>query len=402
MQQQFLLGRQPIFDNDFNVDSYELLFRGDFSTTDGDQKTAQVIVNALMEVGVEKLSAGKHIHINASEKFLLDDIGLAFALPADKVGIEVLEDVPVTPEVIAAVRALKEQGFTILLDDVIFKPHLKPLIELADIIKVDVMFVDDLTADVHELRKYPVKLLAEKVEDHAMFERCRALNFDLYQGYFFSRPDIVEGKKAPDSKVSILRALQKVMTANAVSDLQDIIKQDISLSFRLLKYINSAAFGMRREIQSIEQALVLLGLANVRRWLSLLSLATLGDDKPSELIRISLHRGRLLESIARNNRTAAPEDSFLVGMFSVIDALLDKPMKEVLSEINLAPNIQEGLLDPSSVLGIKLALAYMIEQGAWDQLSATIEQHQIIHIDTLIRLNTEAMAWADEQMAELQ
>lgn len=313
-----------------------------------------------------------------------------------------LEDVPVTPETIAAVRTLKEKGFTILLDDVVFKPHLKPLIELADIIKVDVMFVDDLTSDVHELRKYPVKLLAEKVEDRAMFERCRELNFNLYQGYFFSRPDIVEGKKIPDSKVNLLRALQKVMNVDAVSELQDIIKQDISLSFRLLKYINSAAFGMRREIQSIEQALVLLGLANVRRWLSLLSLAALGDDKPNELIRLSLQRGRMLESMARLSKGCFPEDGFTVGMFSVIDALLDKSMSDALAEINLAPHVQQGLLEPASMMGRKLGMVRMIEHGDWDALLEAIKQDPDISIADLTRLNTDAMAWADEQMAALK
>ncbi|MDX8396868.1 MAG: HDOD domain-containing protein, partial [Mariprofundaceae bacterium] len=397
--QNFYIGRQAVFDRNYQVVSYELLFRDlDGSVNaDAEQMTGKVLVNAMMDIGLDKLVGDKQVHINASERFLLSDV--TEVLPVAQVGIEVLEDVPVTEEVIAACQRLKAKGFTILLDDVVYAPQLEPLIELADIIKVDFLKVEDLTEDVRALRKYPVKLLAEKVETYEDYERALALGFDYFQGYFFCKPEVVKGKTMADSKIAILRALQQVLVAADVSEIQNVVKQDVSLSYRLLKYINSPAFAMRREIDSIEQALVLLGLSNVRRWLSLLSLAALGEGKPSELIRSSLYRGYLLESVAKQLNEDETGDDFIMGMFSVLDALLDQDMATALEGMALPKPVRDALLDDSAEMAYKLKMVYALESGNWDEVLLLSQRYRGLRIQDLTGLHLEAMAWADEQVA---
>jgi len=396
--QDIFIGRQAIFDRNYQVTSYELLFRKGPQERQGsdDHMTAKVLVGALMDIGLDKISGGKLVHINASPSFMLGDIGAV--LPPEKVGIEVLEWVPVTDDVVEATRTLKEQGYTIMLDDVVYSPHLAPLIELADVVKVDLPEVEDLAADVKALRKYNVKLLAEKVETYEDYQQVLALGFDYFQGYFFCKPEIVQGRTMPESKIAILRALQKVMVATAVSEVEEVVKQDVSLSYRLLKYINSAAFGMRREIESIEQALVLLGLKNVQRWLSLLSLASLGEGKPLELMRTALYRGYLLESVAKGLGEDETGDDFLLGMFSVLDALLDQPMQEAVEDIALPSAVRDALLNDKAEMAYKLQVLFALEHGDWDEVVKYSARYQGLKINDLMSYHTDAMAWADEQM----
>ena len=251
------------------------------------------------------------------------------------------------------------------------------------------------------LRKYPAKLLAEKVETYEQFEQVKMLNFDYVQGYFFRKPEIIEGRKLPDSKLAILQALQKVMTAEAVNEIHDVVKQDVSLSYRLLKYINSVSFGMKRKVESIEQALALLGLSNIRRWLSLLSLATLGEHKSSELIKTALMRGHFLESIAKERNEIEAGDDFLLGMFSVLDALLDMDMKSSLDDLYLPSGVREGLLDPSCDMGKKLTMCIALEQGDWHHVESWSNSGKAIRISDVTRFHAEAIAWADAQVSAL-
>jgi len=399
--QQIYIGRQAIFDRNYQVTSYELLFRSSEGKVDaeGDYMTSKVLVGALMDIGLDKISGHKMVHINASESFL--ESGVIESLPADQVGIEILEHVPVTDAMINICRDLKEKGYHMMLDDVVYAPHLDPLIEIVDVVKVDLPYVKDLTAQVRALRRFKVKLLAEKVETYEDYERCKDLGFDYFQGYFFCKPEIIEGQTMPESKIAVLRALQKVMTATVVNDIQDVVKQDVSLSYRLLKYINSAAFGMRREIESIEQALVLLGLNNARRWLALLSLSALGDEKPLELIRTALYRGHLLESIAKHLQEDETGDDFLLGMFSVLDALLDQPMEKAIEGMALPHEVREALLKDDAPMFYKLKILYALERGDWDDVLALSTQYQALRIQDLMGFHTQAWAWADEQVAAI-
>jgi len=399
--QHIFIGRQAIFDRNYQVTSYELLFRNELETTasEDDHMTSKVLVNALMDIGLDQISGQKMIHINASESFLKS--GVIDALPAEKIGIEVLEDVPVSEDIIAICQDLKAKGYHLMLDDVVYAPHLDPLIQCVDVVKVELPLVKDLTQEVRTLRKFRVKLLAEKVETYEDYERCKDLGFDYFQGYFFCKPETVEAQTMPESKMAILRALQKVMTANVVNDIQDVIKQDVSLSYRLLKYINSAAFAMRREIESIEQALVLLGLNNARRWLALLSLSALGDDKPKELMRTSLYRGYLLESVAKHLNEEETGDDFLLGMFSVLDALLDQPMNKAIEGMALPKEVRNALLNSHAPMSYKLNLVYALERGEWEQISHFSACYRGLKVQDLMAFHTQAMTWSDEQIAAI-
>jgi len=402
--QQVLVGRQPIFDRDYQVCAYELLFRphgeqkfGD----DGARMTANVVISALIDIGLDKVAGNHLVYLNADKEFLLSETPVSDLLPPDRVAIEVLESVPATPETLAAVKALKAKGYTMLLDDVIRAADIELFMPFVDIVKLDIQMIDNLAEEVRSLRKYKVKLLAEKVETYEQYEQCKALNFDLYQGYFFCKPDIVEGKKLPESKLAILRALQKVLTAEALDEIHDVVKQDVGLSYRLLRYINSAAFGLRREVQSIEQAMSLLGLNKLKRWLSLLSLAALGDNKPAELVRTALYRGKILESVAGLLGEMETGDDFLLGMFSVLDALLDQPMEKALNDLSLPTPVREALLADSAPMTHKLKLVKALDVGDWDAVSAWCQKHPRVKVTDLTRVQVEAMAWADELMTAL-
>ncbi|MDX8407304.1 MAG: HDOD domain-containing protein [Mariprofundaceae bacterium] len=401
---QVLVGRQPVFDRDYQVCAYELLFRphgGMEFSDDGASLTANVLISALMDIGLDKVTGNHIAFVNADSEFLLSDTPVSELLPADRVAIEVLESVPATPETEAAVKALKSQGYTVLLDDVVKAADVESFMDHADIVKLDIQATENLGDEVRALRRHKVKLLAEKVETYEQYEQCKALNFDLYQGYFFCKPDIVEGKKLPESKLAILRALQKVLTAEALDEIHEVVKQDVGLSYRLLKYINSAAFGLRREVESIEQAMSLLGLNKLRRWLSLLSLAALGDNKPAELVRTALYRGQFLEALAGLLGEAETGDDFLLGMFSVLDALLDQPMDKALDDLSLPGEVRNTLLDASASMGHKLSLVKALDAGDWDTVTAWCQKYPRVEVTDLTRVQVEAMGWADEQMTAL-
>ena len=400
--QDIFIGRQAIFDRNYTVTSYELLFRqGDNSSLrNDDYKTAKVLSNALIDMGLDKISGGKKVHINASPTFILSD--LSELLPASKVGIEICDPTTINHDILDACKELKEKGYELILDDITYTPDLEPLIELVDIVKVDISSVNDLTSEVRKLRQHNVQLLASKVESYADYEKTQNLGFNYFQGFFFCKPEIVKGKTMPESKVNILRALQKVLTANVVAEINDVIKQDLSLSYRLLKYINSAAFGMQREIESIEQALVLLGLNNARRWLSLLSLASLGEGKPLELMRTALYRGHLVESISNGLHEEATGDDFLLGMFSVLDALLDQPMQEAIQDLALPNPVRDALLHDGAAMSHKLNVVRALETAAWDDVAHWGKQHSALKVTDLMTLHTEALAWSDAQINALQ
>ncbi|MDQ6989597.1 MAG: EAL domain-containing protein [Mariprofundaceae bacterium] len=397
-----LIARQPVFNRQYKLTAYELLFRSHGSQPhSGEHMTAQVMVSALMDIGLEKLSGGHPININATASFLQSDLDMLSALPPDMIGIEILESVPVNQDTIAACKKLKDKGFTILLDDVVYSPHLQPLIELADIIKVDLPQISNLAEEVRSLRQYPAQLLAEKVETLAQYEQVKLLDFDYVQGYFFSKPEIIEGRKLPDSKLAILNALRQVMTAEAVADIHHVIKQNVTLSYRLLKYINSVSFGMKRKVESIEQALSLLGLNNIRKWLSLLSLATLGESKSPELMKIALIRGHFLEAIALQRGEKEVGDDFLLGMFSALDCLLDMDMESALEGLYLPTGVREGLLNPKSDMGKKLALCIALEHGDWQHVMDWSEGGKMMRMQHITNAYTQALAWADAQVTTL-
>ncbi len=400
MSNAVMIGRQPIFNRDYQVVAYELLYRGIDNRAD-DNKTAQVVVGALIDLGQDKVAGALPVYFNVDESFLLNESQLTQAFEPEQVNFEIMASVPASDAILNACRDLRARGFRLSLDGAADIGHIRAFKDYVDVIKIDWLKAENPAAIVRELRHGSVKILAKKIDSYEQAEQAKLLNVDYYQGYFFCKPDTVSGQKPPESKMSVLRAMQQAMSAASIDDTFEVIRQDVSLSYRLLKYINSAAFGLRREVQSIEQALSLLGLKNIRRWLTLLAMTSLGESKPTELIRQALFRARFLESLARHLGEPVIDDDFIMGLFSILDALLDCSMQQALQEISLADHIRAGLIDPESPMGKKLALSFAIEQGDWDAIKVFIDDGRRMAYTDVTRFQTEAMQWADEQMSVL-
>jgi EAL and modified HD-GYP domain-containing signal transduction protein len=223
----------------------------------------------------------------------------------------------------------------------------------------------DIPSTVRALRHFPVALLAEKVETYEQHEEMEKLGFTLFQGYFFCRPQAVKGIRLPESKLAVMRALRMASTAESIDQMFDLIGRDLNLSYKLLRYINSVAFGVRIKIESIERALAMLGLDNIRRWLTMLSMVMLGEDRPLELVRQTMLRGKLMEDFARLRGLKNLPDYFMLGMFSLLDALLDQPLEAAVQDIALPEIVRQGLFDAKSSPARMLALLGDIERADW-------------------------------------
>lgn len=400
MSNEIMMGRQPIFDRNYQVVAYEMLYQGVHPVM-GDEMIVQVVVDTLINLGLENVAGALPVYFNIDESFLLNETEVTHMLPPEQAYFEILQTVQPTTAVLEACRRLKDKGYRLALNNVTSVEHARAFIDYVDVIKVDWINSDDPAEIIKEFRHYNVKFLAEKVDTYEAAEAAKNLNVDFYQGYFFCKPNTVSGSKPPESKISILRAMQQAMVATSIDDMFDVVRQDVSLSYRLLKYINTPFFALRREVQSVEQAMALLGLSNIRRWLVLLSMTSMGENKPQELIRQALWRAHFLETMARELGEKVVEDDFLTGLFSILDALLDCPIKESLDEVSLAEHVRDGLIDANSTMGEKLAVARALELGDWDLIRTFSEDGRRIKYTDITRLQTEAMHWADQQMLGL-
>ena len=364
------VGRQPIFDRNIDVVAYELLFRGNTQENHamilgGDTASAQVMVNVFGDMGLSEVLGEHKGYINFTEGLLLRDYQPFF--PRKRVVIEVLEDVQVTPKLTAALRKLKDAGYTIALDDYIFNPELESLEEFADIIKVDIMEVGPkkLIAHSQRLKDKGIKLLAEKVETRNQFEYCLKLGFDFFQGYFFAKPKIIEGKRLPQNKLTILELLANVYDPDVdMHKLSDIIGKDVALSQKLLKFVAETS-GPNIKISSIHDAVLRFGLNRLKSWASMLVLSGV-DDKPLELFITALTRAKFCELVAMQLRKPGVESYFTVGLFSCLDAVMDTQLEILLEKLGLETNIEDALLKLKGEAGIVLGLVKGLEQGRTD------------------------------------
>ncbi len=399
--QDIFVGRQPILDRDGELAAYELLFRPGHgpAPTDGVKMTASVMVNTLLDIGLDKISNGKPVYINVPDALLLENS--LDILPPGRVHLEILEDVVVTDALLEACQRLKDLGYTILLDDFEYAPHLKPLVELADIIKVDILAIDDLATEVDKLSPWPLVLLAEKVETREQYEATRALGFSLFQGYYFCKPETIAGSRIPSSTIGLLKAHQQVMATTDLQEIQDAIQRDLGLSYRLLKYLNSAALGFRTKIKSVSHAVALLGLDNIRHWLSLLTMVSIASDKPRELVHMSLVRGHLLEELATLlDRRPQRHDFFTLGMFSLLDAILDQLMESIIAELALPDDIRAALLGTDPDLAALPALAQALERGEFPVIDSYCQQYGVRH-DALNKAYLSALQQSAEYAVAL-
>lgn len=399
------VARQPILDRRLNVFGYELLFRSGssdaFSPLDkvgGDRATASVIDSVLL-IGFDKLTGEKPAFINFTANLLHREVATIF--PRHKIVIEILEDVQPDEETIAACRKLKNLGYMLAIDDFVYKPELEEFYSLADIIKVDFKATaPDIRAEMaKKFSKGRAKLLAEKVETAEDFRQAMELGYSYFQGYFFSKPVMVRTKDVQGDRTRYLRLLREVSRPDVdLVDIEKIIKSDISLAYRLLKYINSAAFGFRSEIRSVRHALVLLGLQEISKWLSLAVLRNLGKGGPTELLKLTIVRARFGELLAlEGSRGICPSEFFLVGLLSTIDAFIDQPLPEILAGLSLAPEIHDALMGVPNILRRVLDLVIAYEQAQWEQVSS-IAASLDMNESRIPDLYLEALKWAEQAL----
>ena len=385
MMEEAFIGRQAILDQQQKVYAYEILFRSGLKnafdpTLDGNVATQSVMVGAMLEFGLKKLVSDKKAFINFTEQNLLNRAPKL--LPPENVVVEILENVQPTPKIVKAVRELKAEGYKIALDDFVLLPGYEPLIEMADIIKVDFRITTDPEErqKLREILPSHVRLLAEKIETEEEFHQAMAFGYVLFQGYFFCKPAILHQKKLTSNALSRMRLLKEINRQNVdFSSMTNIISSDTNLVHKLLTYINSAGIGLLNHVSNLKQATVLLGASGVKRWVTLISLQTFSEDKPPELFTLSLLRAKFCELIAGElKRPGLTQDAgFLIGMFSLLDVLLMLPMEEVLKEVALADDLNAALLGEDNDLRRILDLVIAYEKGDWDKVIACCEREHI-------------------------
>lgn len=397
-----LLARQPIYDHSLNLFGYELLFRPPHPSNwqwDGDVATSQLVVNAFAEIGIDKVCENRPSFINFTRKWLISPP----PFDARHVTVEVLEDVEPDAEVIKGVTQLHRAGFTIALDDFQFHPKWEPLLELASIVKIDVLTQskEQIRALVDQLAPYDVQLLAEKVEDYPMLEFCKELGFRYFQGFFLCRPQNIHGDTLPTNKIVVMRLLAELQDPeSSVSRLEDIITSDIGLSTKILRVCNTAHYRSMSKIDSIRRAVVLLGMHTLRQWASLIALSRM-SDKPSELICLTLSRAKMMELLAKATGKPNPETYFTVGMFSFVDAYFDQPKEKLLNSLPFNAEINDALLHFNGDTGKMLRNVIALEQGNWDQINWQHLDEAGIAEYLFEQAYLESLAWAADIVESL-
>ena len=399
--ENIFIGRQAIYDKQLNVFAYELLSRSNakqneafVSELNANHATTIVMLNALTEIGLHQIVGNQPAFINFTYDFLVDE----FKIPdlPNQLVLEILEDVKVTDELISGVKKLSENGYLIALDDFLYHDDMLPLIKIADIIKIDILQLDEtnLREHVKILRQHNVALLAEKVETQKQYELCTELGFDYFQGYFFCEPKIVEGQRSPSNRITIVNLLAQLQDPDVhIEKLEELISQDLALSFRLLKYINSAAFALQREVDSIHHAIVMLGLNTIRSLANLMLMSKI-DDKPSELLVIAIIRARMCEKLALNVDKKMKDSFFTAGLFSVIDALMDSSMEDIVAQLPLSPELRDALLEQKGVIGEALKCCIAFERADWNEV-----QFQDLDAAVIQKSYFDAEIWSNNAMA---
>jgi len=400
------LARQPILDRDREVFAYELLFR------DGIQNSCQIqnleyastsTLDTSFLIGLEKITEGRRMFVNCPRDFLVQ--GYISLFPRDTVVAEILETVPPDEEVIEACQRLKQDGFLIALDDFVDDPKWAPIVALADFIKVDFRLTDRMEQRSLAARyaRKGIRMLAEKVETPEEFSAGLQMGYSLFQGYFFCRPEIMQHHDLPAFKLAYLELLQAATAPEFNFEvLASKIKQEASLTFRLLRYLNSAAFGLRLEIRSIPHALSLLGERELRKWIAVVSVGVMADGKPGELMVVPLVRGRFCELLApfagMGDQT---NDLFLLGLLSVMDAILDQPLETILAEMPVRQEIKQALLARTGTYRNMLDIAIAHERADWTKIS-TLAASLGIPEGQIPALYVSAVDWASSLRRGIQ
>ncbi len=401
MMEDVFVGRQPIYGRDLELFAYELLYRGgdvDFADfTEGDRATSQVLLNTFTEFGIDRV-VGRHLaFVNLTRGFITGEYPLP--VPREQVVLEVLEDIQPDPEVLAGLRRLRREGFKIALDDFVITRENESLLPLADIVKVDVLALerDGVREQVQALRPYGLKLLAEKIETREQFEECLELGFDYFQGYFLARPFVLRGSSLPASRINLLRLLAEIQDPGTDFDrVNEIVCQDVSLSYKLLRHMNSALYGMPRKFESIRETVVYLGLSTVRNLACLFLLSNV-PETPHELIVTSMLRAKMCALLAAAAGLENLNAHFTAGLFSTLDVLMGSPMPAIVERLPLSKELAAALARGEGPLGEALAATIAYERGEWDKVECFGLRRRQIKIAFL-----DAVAWVEDIDREMR
>ncbi len=368
------IGRQPILSKSKKTFAYELLFRdsleNSFPGIDGDIGTSRLLSNTFFSMGINEITGNKPGFINFTRELLLNKTPLLF--PKESIVIEILEDIEPDRNVVAAIQEFRKKGYKIALDDFIFDKKYKPLIKLSHIIKFDLMAtpLPTITALVKALKSQSdITLLAEKVETYEEYSLAKEMGFTLFQGYFFSKPEVISQTDLSANKMTLLNLISETGKSRLDFDrLSDIIKSDISISYKLMKFINSPYYRRSNEISTVRDAVSFLGEDTVKQFVRVLAAAGLSDNKPDELMRLSIVRARMCELMGKYIETAfSSEELFTMGLFSTIDAMLDKDMDSVLKEISFSGKVKDALLGKDQNFTGLLNACICFENGTWEE-----------------------------------
>lgn len=402
----FYAARQPILDRNKELFGYELLFRDGvdnaFPNIDGDEATSKMIEGSQFAFGLDDFLGDKPGFINFTLETLIKKY--PSMLPKEQVVVEILETIQPGKRLLAECQELKEQGYTLALDDYEHRNVWRHFYPYIDIIKIDFRSTD--YQQIEEIKQaiaaFPhIKLLAEKVETNAEFQQALKQGFSYFQGYFFSRPEMMQTRALSPSQMALAELLYETSKADMdLARITEVFKRDLTLSYKLLRYSNSAIFKRRSEIETIKHALVVLGQAELKKFLSLLFTAQISSDKPAELMRLAMTRANFAEGLASIGRDITLEKAFLTGMMSLMDAILDEPIESVMEKLPLANDIKDALIHKTGILAEYLKLIQCYEVADWQKANEII---------TLLKLDAsripdayhQAVQWANEQMKAL-
>ena len=395
------IARQPILDRKKMLFAYELLFRDGLSNffpeVDGDTATSKVLSSSFFTIGIERITGGKRAFINFTQNLLLTEIPSMF--PPESTVVEILEDVKPEQAVIESCKKLSKAGYYLALDDFFFKPGMQSLIKLADIIKIDfrLMPMDEIKKLVSTPEFTGKKFLAEKIETTEEFKGAFNAGFEYFQGNFFSKPEIIKGRELSSSTAQLLNLVVEINKADVnLDEIQKIVEHDVSISFKLLRYVNSAFMKRRTEISSIRKALMIIGLVELKRLVSLILLSKVSVAKPDELIRSSCIKARFCEKLGGISTCLTTQDElFMLGLFAHLDAILDQPMNEIVEKISISKNISDALVYGEGEAAKYLRLVECYEKGEWDNVKEYAAQ-TCVPGDAVPGIYVEACKWADE------
>ena len=376
------LARQPIFDNKNQVYGYEILYRdgekNSFSETDGDYASISVLTRCFIDFGIEEMTHGKKAFVNFTEELLKNDVATIF--PQKYLVVEILENVLADRDIIECCKDLKDMGYMLAIDDFTFQEGYKELIDIVDIIKVDFTISSEKERFdiINNYKREGLKFLAEKVETYDEYYKAMEMGYSYFQGYYFSKPEINSKKKIVPYKESHMKLIKLLDSEeHEFNNIVEIIENDVAFSYEILKLVNSSYYSRKFKIKSIRQAIVSLGTIEIKKWIYLAFIRQLNQDKPEEIINTSILRGKFMENIAiKAGKEDLGSELLTLGMFSMIDVLMNKDIEEIFKEINFSDNLRSIITkqqtDGFQAKCFDLALKY--EKGKWQDIEPMLAE----------------------------